>query len=129
MGDSSDVHGRTPARDHDGYTHAQHFFGDACPGGHLDAIFDTELRPYSTHNDPWLGQLGQRDQLRPFDRLNDEERKVAQDRAAETFWIERHARGEVVGDVHYHGERRKKEERLSRLEEDWDACRPDFDPE
>jgi hypothetical protein len=119
---------RRAARDHDGYSHAEHFFGDACPGGHLGAVFDTELRPYSTHNDPWLGALGDRRDLgrSSTEWLDNEERLIRELRGNETFAWERTIKGEVVGDVN-RARNRRWERRLMDAEESWDALDPYYD--
>lgn len=39
---SGDDDRNLPARDHDGYHSRTHFFGDACPGGHLN-LTEAEL--------------------------------------------------------------------------------------
>jgi len=129
MGNSSDGGGRTPARDHDGFSHSEHFFGDACPGGHLDAVFDTELQPYSTHNDPWLGLgLGDRRDFgrSPTQWLDEEERSVRELRGDETFAWERTVRGEVVADIS-RARLRERERRLQDAEESWESLNPYYD--
>jgi hypothetical protein len=125
-GGGNDDHRRPIPRDHDGYSHSEHFFGDACPGGHLDAVFDTELRPYSTHNDPWLGQLGDRRDRNPTAWLDNEERLVEEIRGAEAFAWERTIRGEAVHDTN-RSRNRARERRLQDAEESWDSLDPDYD--
>jgi hypothetical protein len=119
------------ARDHDGYSHSKHFFGDACPGGHLDAVFDTELRPYSTHNDPWMGAggLGERYDIgrRPTEWLDNEERFIREIRGDETFAWERFERGTGPSTTINRAQNRRWERRLMEAEESWDSLDPYYD--
>jgi hypothetical protein len=123
-GGGNDDHRRSVARDHDGYSYAEHFVGDACPGGHLDTV-----GPDRDFQDPWSdGRLGDRrdNYHKPCQWLDNEERFIKEVRGDEAFWEERLVRG--TGPIHVNRTaRRKWERRLQDAEESWDSLDPYYD--
>jgi hypothetical protein len=124
-GGGNDDHRRRVPRDHDGFSYADHFVGDACPGGHLDAI-----GPDIDFQDPWSGdgRLGNRHDIyhSPTAWIDNEERFIQEVRGEETFAWERTIRGEAVHDIN-RARSRKWERRLSDAEESWDSLDPYYD--